>query len=263
MGGYGALTIAFRHPNRFDFVASIAGAIMYPKDTELLDINPKYKFAVPSTNRAFGELPNSYRDDHDPFILYKNTLITDLPYIFMFVGLQDYFSEIVSAHKDLADSLNAYGAFFEYHELQGYHNSPTVDASLNILLNRIQYFKNKAYKSFISPLLQIVIERDVESAIIKYRELKTSKMSQYKWNPYELNSLGNQLLEKDMIKEAIEIFKLNIIEYPDVSNTYDSLAEAYMIDRNKELAIKYYRKSLELNPDNNNAKNMIEKLQSD
>jgi len=34
---------------------------------------------------------------------------------------------------------------------------------------------------------------------------------------------------------------------------YNSLAEAYMLAGNKELAIKNYEKSLELNPQNTNA----------
>jgi len=38
------------------------------------------------------------------------------------------------------------------------------------------------------------------------------------------------LLEVDKIKEAIEIFKLNVEEYPESGNVYDSLGEAYMID---------------------------------
>jgi Tfp pilus assembly protein PilF len=45
--------------------------------------------------------------------------------------------------------------------------------------------------------------------------------------------------------------------YPNSSKAYDSLAEAYMDDGEKELAIKNYQISLQLNPGNNNA---VEKL---
>ena len=45
--------------------------------------------------------------------------------------------------------------------------------------------------------------------------------------------------------------------YPKYPNGYDSLAEAYMVKGDKDLAIKNYAKSLELNPKNTNA---IEKL---
>lgn len=61
--------------------------------------------------------------------------------------------------------------------------------------------------------------------------------------------------------EAIGIFELNVKNYPDSWNAYDSLAEAYMKKRNKESAIKNYKKSLEINPKNTNARKMIDKLQ--
>ncbi|MGH9906168.1 MAG: DUF3471 domain-containing protein [Pyrinomonadaceae bacterium] len=46
------------------------------------------------------------------------------------------------------------------------------------------------------------------------------------------------------------------------SNTYDSLGEAYMVNGDKELAIQNYKKSLELNPQNTNAVDMIKRLES-
>ena len=49
--------------------------------------------------------------------------------------------------------------------------------------------------------------------------------------------------------------------YPEVSNTYDSLGEAYMVAGQKELAISNYQKSLELDPGNTSAIEMLKKLQ--
>ena len=48
--------------------------------------------------------------------------------------------------------------------------------------------------------------------------------------------------------------------YPDAFNPYDSLGEAYMADGQNELARTNYEKSLELNPDNTNAAQMLQKL---
>jgi predicted alpha/beta superfamily hydrolase len=76
-----------------------------------------------------------------------------------------------------------------------------------------------------------------------------------------INTLGlillNQMQEVD---KAIEIFKLNVLNYPKSFNVYDSLAEAYMVKGDKSLAIKNYEKSLELNAENQNAKVQLEKL---
>ena len=59
---------------------------------------------------------------------------------------------------------------------------------------------------------------------------------------------------------ATEIFKLYSEIFPQSANAYDRLAEAYMMDGNKELAILNYQKSLELDPDKKNAAGKIKHL---
>jgi tetratricopeptide (TPR) repeat protein len=78
----------------------------------------------------------------------------------------------------------------------------------------------------------------------------------------EMNQVGYQLLQNGKIKEAIEVFKINVAEFPDSFNTYDSLGEAYMMDRQKEKAIANYEKSIEMNPDNQNGKDMLAKIRA-
>ena len=48
--------------------------------------------------------------------------------------------------------------------------------------------------------------------------------------------------------------------YPDSWNVYDSLGEGHMIKGDRALAIKYYQKSLELNPDNTNGVQMLKRI---
>jgi tetratricopeptide (TPR) repeat protein len=70
-----------------------------------------------------------------------------------------------------------------------------------------------------------------------------------------LNQLGYTLMDDDeRINDAIALFEWNVESYPASFNVYDSLGEAYLRAGNKELAIRNYRKSFELNPDNTNAK---------
>jgi tetratricopeptide (TPR) repeat protein len=68
-----------------------------------------------------------------------------------------------------------------------------------------------------------------------------------------INRLGYTLLNGNKIKEAIEVFKLNVEAYPGSANVYDSLAEAYMNDGNIDMAIKLYQKTLEMIPKDVNA----------
>jgi cytochrome c-type biogenesis protein CcmH/NrfG len=57
------------------------------------------------------------------------------------------------------------------------------------------------------------------------------------------------------------MFKINVADYPKSANAYDSLGEAYMVDGNKSAAIENYKKSLELDPNNGNAREMLKKLE--
>lgn len=62
------------------------------------------------------------------------------------------------------------------------------------------------------------------------------------------------------MKEAIHIFQLNVEAFPQSGNVYDSLAEAYIDNGDKQLAIANYQKSLQLDPANKNALEMLKKL---
>ena len=64
------------------------------------------------------------------------------------------------------------------------------------------------------------------------------------------------------MKDAIEILKLNVVMFPKSSNTYDSLADGYKENGDKELAIQNYKKSLELNPKNEPAIEKLKKLEA-
>lgn len=105
-------------------------------------------------------------------------------------------------------------------------------------------------------------EKGIEAGIAQYREFKTNQAKVYDFREPELNRLGYQLLSQKKLKEAIEIFKLNVAEYPQGFNTYDSLAEAYMNNGDTELAIQNYKKSLELNPQNASATAALKRLES-
>ncbi len=76
-----------------------------------------------------------------------------------------------------------------------------------------------------------------------------------------LNREGYVLLSRGDTSKAIDVFKKNVAYYPESFNVYDSLAEAYMVNGDKDLAVKNYKRSLELNPGNSNAVEMLKKLE--
>ncbi|HAX49342.1 MAG TPA: serine hydrolase [Ignavibacteria bacterium] len=75
-----------------------------------------------------------------------------------------------------------------------------------------------------------------------------------------LNFFGYELMNDKLLDDAIEVFKLNAKLFPGVPNVWDSLGEAYMNKGENKLAIESYKRVLELDPENQNAKKMLEKL---
>jgi dienelactone hydrolase len=136
-----------------------------------------------------------------------------------------------------------------------------VSANAEDRLNKtVDWFKNVRRISIAQRLIKTIERQDVEAAVKQYYELKKSAADRYDWHERELNQLGYILLNAKLIKEAIEIFKLNVAAYPQAFNTYDSLGEAYLASGEREQAIKNYKKSLELNPQNQNALEVLKRI---
>jgi len=77
----------------------------------------------------------------------------------------------------------------------------------------------------------------------------------------KLNNLGLQLVYNPKTSgHGIKIFILALEIYSESANLYDSLAEAYLYIGNNELAVKNFKKSLDLNPQNTNAIDRLEEL---
>lgn len=89
-------------------------------------------------------------------------------------------------------------------------------------------------------------------------EHKKDLKSAYNTSENELNSFGYELLKSKKENDALEIFILNTQLYPKAFNTFDSLGECLLLLGKKEEGFKAYKKSLELNPKNENAKKIIE-----
>ncbi|MCE7054155.1 tetratricopeptide repeat protein [Algoriphagus sp. AGSA1] len=84
--------------------------------------------------------------------------------------------------------------------------------------------------------------------------------AEYNVREEAINSFGYQLLSQQKLQEAIQILELNTRLYPSGANTFDSLGEALRLDGRIEESIRAYSKSLELNPENENAKTAIREM---
>lgn len=78
----------------------------------------------------------------------------------------------------------------------------------------------------------------------------------------ELNAWGYALLGNGAIGHAVELFRLTTQVYPNSANAFDSLAEAYTLSGDKNQAILNYRRSLNLDPKNDNARRQLQALEA-
>lgn len=121
---------------------------------------------------------------------------------------------------------------------------------------------NAAVLKFLKSMefFNILNSQGVIAAVQYFNSKRENEPNIILFDENEMNALGYQFLQNGNIKDAIELFKLNTIAYPKSGNVYDSLGEAYLKDGQKDLAIKNYEKSLELDPNNGNAKQVLKKL---
>lgn len=102
----------------------------------------------------------------------------------------------------------------------------------------------------------------IEAMEEAYREFKAAPATSGVFTEAEVNALGYQLMNSGRLEAATRVFELNVESYPDSWNVYDSLAEAHMRAGNDERAIELYERSLEINPGNTNATQMIERIRA-
>lgn len=105
-------------------------------------------------------------------------------------------------------------------------------------------------------LTQAFLKGDLADGFAKIQ----SHPGSYDINEGRLNSLGYQFLEFRLIDQAVAVLEFVTTLYPNSANAFDSLGEAYLIGDNREKAAINYRKSLALDPQNQNARAILQRL---
>ncbi|MES2592951.1 MAG: transglycosylase SLT domain-containing protein [Bacteroidota bacterium] len=82
----------------------------------------------------------------------------------------------------------------------------------------------------------------------------------YAYGHERYNSIGFKLLKARKAEEAYKVFKHNEISYPESWSVYQGLGESYRLMGQKEQALLNYKKSLLLNPDNQESQRAVTRL---
>lgn len=115
MGGFGAVTLALRHPDLFGFVGGLSSAIDVPRRAftfKRLQQSRHY-------NAIFGPSGSQTRRDRDPFLLAKTANPDAAPYFFLTCGQQE---GLLPANREFAALLAQRHFHLEFHTMNGGHD---------------------------------------------------------------------------------------------------------------------------------------------
>lgn len=108
--------------------------------------------------------------------------------------------------------------------------------------------------------VEYLVDDDLENALKAYRAFMAHEPKHPTVTEDYLNDLGFHFLREGRINLSQTTLKLNTILYPDSYQVYDSYAEACEKAGSMDLAILNYSKSIELNPQNNQARERLKEL---
>jgi len=106
----------------------------------------------------------------------------------------------------------------------------------------------------------ILAERGIETAIDIYRRFRAKDPDIILFNELRMNYAGYGLLQRGLLADAIEAFKMNAETFPQSSNCWDSLAEAYVANGDSVQATACYRKVLEVLPNDPRADERVREI---
>jgi glyoxylase-like metal-dependent hydrolase (beta-lactamase superfamily II) len=132
-----------------------------------------------------------------------------------------------------------------------------IGKALESVKSRMSDFAGKE-SAFL--LFKKYIESDgPDIALQKLKDMKNQAGKYYALHS-EIDQYAYGLMLDDKLDEALAVFQVLAELFPDISMAFDSLGEVYMRKDDKENAVRSFEKSLELDPENRNARRRLEEL---
>ena len=252
-GGIGAAYAAGRHPAVYGNVLSQSGSYWWsPDDADEAEQHPHDYATRPRLPLRFWMEVGTFES-----------------------GAPKRATDQLGANRHMRDVLLARGYEVSYREYAGAHEyiswRGTIGDGLVALLAKPPVFAVKPPASPGSPggIEVGPVKRSLLPAILRKAILEggaaTVAWLQQQSDPAlisesEINDAGYALAELGHAKQALALFAWNAQRFPASGNLQDSLAEGYYLTGDRAKALATYRRALELDPKNDNAKHMIELL---
>ncbi len=183
----------------------------------------------------------------------------------MLVQTQKTVEEGLAAGKDLA-ALKKEDVLKDWASFEGSY----VDRNqwLKYLVEALQGTDSEGppLKKIYEPMYHAYTEKGADAAIALYRRLKADQADEYMFREVDLVIIGFKLHSNGKLADGIKFFELAAGEYPEgeyVWMCYNNIGRAYKDLGDKDLAVKNFKKSLELNPENTRAAEALKELEGD
>ncbi|MBN2383496.1 tetratricopeptide repeat protein [bacterium] len=284
LGGMAGLIMAMRQPEIKALVTLEAG-ILSPHFSGLPQKHPSYdesKFVIPWLHMTQSRFVSQDRAGTEQILIdrkkYGDSYLVSVP-----TTSHGAFSAY--ALFDIRGAINGYWEAQQTNQMllhqsicryvltfyQGYlGNEPQAlfalqhqKAPIASDLFQIEFKKGQPPHVLSETLVQLIIDQGMIAARPMIEQVQSNFPDCPAIEEPILNWLGYHFLYWwGREQEAIEVFRLMVDLFPDSSNAYDSLGEAYLRTRQHELALEKYRRALELDPNNRYAEAIIKQLSS-
>jgi len=118
---------------------------------------------------------------------------------------------------------------------------------------------NSANRNFTEHLIKVIEVSGLETAKKEY-ELRNNDV---KLLEFLMRNEGFNHIDNEQPEVALQIFELNVFAYPNSAKALQGLAEGYFETGKKDLALKYFKQSLSINPDNPFVIRMVKKIEEE
>jgi len=267
---------------------SLDGTERYRYD--VLEASPYFnldQLDIPYVHFAQKEIPKA--------VLEEDKIPEELNYTFQLYDSLKYSKAYRYRFHDLSHAyFSSYGVLFGNRDQRQDKSDDQIMASYKLLSEHVLQFLNAnlkedtSAKEFVGKSLEVddavsgLVSKKIKQASVAdfdYKDfndlaLKQSyqnliplyqqtlaKYPDLKLEEWMLNTLGLRLsFDPNRLDQGIKVFQLAVHIYPNSANLYDSLAEAYLIKKDFKNAITNFEKSLELNPENQNAIHKLKQI---
>lgn len=196
-------------------------------------------YTIDGKDISYGLGWGMYTDESDGKIVFHDGLIT---------GLTSILLHNMTKNQSVILLSNSASSIF-----------PISNAVLNLINDKPYTIPVQNFSRIYGSLIENGNREKASELIQEYLKNPNS----YETSERDFNRLGYQFLRLQKCDNALEVFNSATLIFPKSWNVFDSYGEALDQCGKKEEGLKMYQKSVELNPENENGKQMLLKIENE